>query len=860
MTTQPQRVVIIGAGIVGTNLADELLSRGWTDVTVVEQGPLDLPGGSTSHAPGLVFQTSPSKTMTRFAQYTVEKLLSMKDREGGGSCFNQVGGLEVATTPERVEELKRKLGYAGSWGVDARLVSAEECLAMYPLLNRDIVLGGLHIPSDGLALAARATQLLIERTRDAGVRYLGHTAVTGIEQADGRVTGVRTAKGTIAADIVVSCAGFWGVEIGAMAGVEIPLLPLAHQYAKTTPIPELTDRAVNARPNGLNASFPILRHQDHDLYYREHGDRYGIGYYGHKPMPVEAASLGRTPSQVDERNMPSRLQFTDEDFQPAWQESQRLLPSLQGGGVDDGFNGIFSFTPDGGPLIGQAPNLDGFYVAEAVWVTHSAGVARAMAEILTQGWSAVDVSECELSRFEDVQLNREYVSETSQQNFVEIYDIIHPLQPRESPRSLRTSPFYAEQVHLGAFFMELGGWERPFWYEANAGLVRSLPAHWRPVERDPWSSRFYSPIVAAEAWKTRNAVAMFDMSSFHRFIVSGPGATSLLQRLTTAELVSARPGSIVYTLLLNDNAGIRSDIFLTRLDKTTYQIGANSATDLAYLRREARSHPHTTTPKNWVQVLDITGATCCIGLWGPRAGDVMRSITTQDLSDKSLPYMHSKTTSIRGIPVLLLRKSYVGESGWEIQTSAEYGRRLWHSLAEAGKPHGLVAAGRAAFNALRLEKGYRTYGVDLTTEHDPYEAGLAFAVDGTKTDDFVGKGALRRQQRRPLRRRLRCLTVDDGRSMVMGKEPVYCNRRAVGYVTSAAFGFTIRKPVVYAWLPGGLVEGASVEIEYFGRRIAATVVAEPVYDPASRRLYGEGDGEGEGGLGREVQRPVRAVL
>ncbi|KAL4914514.1 hypothetical protein BDW62DRAFT_220097 [Aspergillus aurantiobrunneus] len=841
------RVVIIGAGIVGTNLADELLARGCSDITVVEQGPLDLPGGSTSHAPGLVFQTSPSKTMTRFAQYTVQKLLSIE--QDGQGCFNQLGGLEVATTPERLEELKRKHGFATSWGVHSRLVSTEECLAMYPLLNKDLVLGGLHIPSDGLALAARATQILIERTRAAGVRYLAHTAVTGIEQADGRVTGVTTSTSHIAADLVVSCAGFWGVEIGAMAGVSIPLLPLAHQYAKTGPVEALAGREVNSRPNGLNAALPILRHQDRDLYYREHGDRYGIGYYGHRPMPVDAASLGRTPSHVDEKSMPSRLEFTDEDFQPAWEESQHLLPVLRNSALADGFNGIFSFTPDGGPLIGPAPKLDGFYVAEAVWVTHSAGVAKALAEILTQGWSEVDVAECELSRFEDVQLNPQYVSETSQQNFVEIYDIIHPLQPRESPRALRTSPFYDLQVRLGAVFLELGGWERPFWYEANAHLVRSLPAHWRPVGRDAWSSRFYSPVVAAEAWKTRNAVAMYDMSSFHRFIVSGPGAVSLLQRLTTAE-VNTTTGTILYTLLLTANAGIRSDIVVTRLSKDTYQIGANTATDLAYLQRQARQQSQS-SPARSVQVRDITGATSTIGLWGPRSASVLHAATGEDIL-KSLPYMHAEATTIASVPVLLLRKSYVGESGCEIQTAAEHGRRLWEFLYTAGKPHGLVAAGRAAFNALRLEKGYRTYGADMTSEHDPYEAGVAFAVDARKNSDFVGKDALRRRQNQPLTRRLCCLTIDDGQSMAMGKEPVYCSGRAVGYVTTAAFGFTIRRPVAYAWLPGGLVEGAAVEIEYFGRRIAATVVGEPVYDPDGRRL-GEQREEGE-------VRPVKALL
>jgi dimethylglycine oxidase len=304
-----KRVVIIGAGIVGVNVADELVERGWSDITVVEQGPLSMPGGSTSHAPGLVFQTNPDRTMTNFAKYTVEKLLSIS--KDGQSCFNQVGGLEIATTPERLEDLKRKHGLAQSYGVEARVISKQDCLDLYPLLAKEKVLGGLHVPSDGLALASRAVQILIERTKAAGVRYLDMTPVTDIKTAHGRVTGVTTSTGTVPADIVISCGGFWGVELGAMVGLRVPLVPLAHQYVKTTSVPALKSR--NNPDNG--ASLPILRYQDQDIYYREHGDQYGIGYYGHKPMPFVAADLGATAKEVDDKNMPSRLDFTPEDFE-----------------------------------------------------------------------------------------------------------------------------------------------------------------------------------------------------------------------------------------------------------------------------------------------------------------------------------------------------------------------------------------------------------------------------------------------------------------------------------------------------------------------------------------------------------------
>ena len=826
--TQP-RVLIIGAGIVGTNLADELVSRGWSDITVIDQGPLNLPGGSTSHAPGLVFQTNPSKTMTLFAKYTVEKLLALGS--DGQNCFDQVGGLEVATTPARLVELKRKHGYATSWGVEARLITPEECLEIYPHLNKDVVLGGLHIPSDGLALAARAVQLLIAKTREAGVRYLGSTPVTGIERVNGRVTGVTTPNGSISADIVVSCAGFWGVEVGAMIDLPIPLLPLAHQYVKTAAVPALAGR--NQQPNG--ASLPILRHQDQDLYYREHGDRIGIGYYGHKPMPVVAASLGSTPEQVDGKNMPSRLEFTPEDFEPAWKESQALLPTLKESEIGDGFNGIFSFTPDGGPLVGQAPHLDGFYVAEAVWVTHSAGVARAVAEVLTEGRSRIDLAECELSRFEEVQLTHDYIKETSQQNFVEVYDILHPLQPRESPRNLRVSPFHTRQQQLGAYFLEAGAWERPYWFEANEHLIKDLPEEWKPVERDAWSSRFYSPIAAVEAWKTRTAVAMYDMTPLRRLEVSGPGAASLLQQLCTGN-VTLKPGAVTYTLFLNEFGGVRSDLTVARIEQELFQVGVNGPIDTAYVTRAARLQSRE-TPEKWVQVSDITGGPCCIGLWGPLARDVINTVSSDDWSNKGLRYFRCKKANIGGIPVRIMRLSYVGELGWEIYTSADRGQALWDKLWKAGQPYGVIAAGRCAFNALRLEKGYRSWGIDMTTEHDPYEAGLGFAIKAHK-EGYVGSVALEGRSVATATKRLRCLTIDDGKSMAMGKEPVFHNGKALGYVTSAAFGFTIRKPIAYAWLPSEIGESERVEIEYFGKRIPATVTPEPLFDPDMSRLRG----------------------
>ena len=814
------RVVIIGAGIVGANLADELTARGWDQVTVVDQGPLPLTGGSTSHAPGLVFQTTGSKTMTELARYTVEKFAGM-DLDGEW-CFNQLGGLEVATTPERLAELHRRQGWATSWGIEGTVLEPEECVRLHPLADESKILGGLYVPTDGLAKASRVVVAVARRAQARGAVFRGSTKVTGIEQSGGRVTGVATSDGTIPADIVVSCAGFWGPEIGAMVGMDVPLLPLAHQYAKTDQIPELVGRNTELAEAGL----PILRHQDQDVYFREHVDRLGIGSYAHRPMPVNLRDLVE-PADVSASAMPSMLPFTDEDFAPAWEQCKLLLPCLETAKIDNGFNGIFSFTPDGGPLIGESPDLEGFWIAEAVWVTHSAGVARGVAQLLVDGRSDTDLHDCDVHRFEEIQVAPEYVSETGQQNFVEIYDVLHPLQPRLSPRDLRVSPFHVRQQELGAVFLERRGWEVPHWYEANAGLIKDLPTEWVAPERDAWAAQFHSPIAAAEAWRTRTSVAMYDMTPLKRLEVTGRGALSLLQRLTTGKMDKAI-GSVTYTLILDEAGGIRSDLTVARLAEDHFQVGANGNLDLDYFRRQAPADGS-------VQVRDITGGTCCIGLWGPRARDVVQALSSDDFSNENFKYFRAKRVRIAGIPVTALRLSYVGELGWELYTSADYGLRLWDVLWAEGRKYDVIAAGGAAFNSLRLEKGYRSWGTDMTTEHNPYEAGLGFAVSAQKTD-FVGHKALQGVSDSTIKRRLACVVIDDGRSVVLGHEPVFLDGKPVGYITSAAFGHTVAAPVAYAWLPASATPGTQVEIQYFDRRTAATVAAEPLVDPEMKRI------------------------
>ncbi|MFD9407191.1 FAD-dependent oxidoreductase [Streptomyces sp. NPDC059989] len=814
------RVVIIGAGVVGAALADELSCRGWTEITIVDQGPLPATGGSSSHAPGLVFQANPSKTMTELARYTVEKLAALD--VDGQPCFLQVGGLELATTPERLTELARRHGWLTSWGVEARLVGPDECVALHPLVNRERVLGGLLVPTDGLAKAVLAVEAQIRAARARGVRVLDRHEVLDIRtRADGttggdRVTSVVTDRGEIPADVVVCCAGIWGPKVARMVGMSLPLTPLAHQLAWTGPVPALAGQTAEAVR-------PILRHQDADLYYRDHFERLGIGSYGHRPMPVSADDIAPPDSAGQ---MPSVLRFTADDFADAWTETRSLLRATRDTKIEEGINGLFSFTTDGMPLLGESPEVKGFWVAEAVWVTHSAGVGRAMAEWLVDGHcSSFDLHECEINRFEPHQLAPAYVRARSCRNFVEVYDILHPLQPPGAPRPLRTSPFHVRQRELGAFFLEASGWERPQWYAANEPLLD----RWDIPTPNDWAARMWSPIVGAEALATRESVALYDMTALKRLAVEGPGAAAFLQRLTTSDMDKS-VGSVTYTLMLDENGTIRSDITVARLARHRFQVGANGNLDLDWFTRHLPEDGS-------VAVRDITAGTCCIGLWGPKAREVLQPLADADFSNEGLRYFRARSAHIGAVPVTALRLSYVGELGWELYTSADLGLKLWDTLWEAAQPYGGIAAGRGAFNSLRLEKGYRAFGTDMTYEHDPYEAGVGFAVKREK-GDFIGRAALERRAA-DVRRRLTCLTIDDPSAVVMGKEPVYEGDRPVGYVTSAAYGYTIGKGIAYAWLPVELsTPGRALDIGYFDRRIAAVVAEEPLFDPAMRRLRG----------------------
>jgi glycine cleavage system T protein len=808
-------LVIIGAGIVGCSAAYHLAQMGWRDITVLEQGPLFETGGSTSHAPGLVFQTNPSKTMTQLAQYTVE--LYSQFALDGQPCFYPVGGMEVAYTPERWEDLKRKAGFAKSWGLEAELITPEEAKQKIPLLDVGKIYGAYYVPSDGIAKAVRAAEALARYAEAQGVTFYGRTPVTGIEVANGRVQAVLTPQGRIATEMVLVCAGIWGPRIGRMAGVSIPLTPVEHQYVRTGPLPELAGET-------REVVHPILRHQDKSMYFRQHADCYGIGSYQHEPLLVDPDDI-LSPEEAPV--MPSLTPFTPRHFEKAWKAAVELLPALQDADLTYKINGMFSFTPDGQPIFGQALDVQGFWVAEAVWVTHAGGAGKVIAEWMVEGVPGLDLRECDINRFHPQAHSPAYIRARGAQQYREVYDIIHPLQQIENPRNLRLSPFHRRQEELGAVFFENVGWERPQWFESNLNLLegRDWPA------RSGWEARYWSPIQGGEHQATRQRVAMYDLTPFAKIEVTGAGALDFLQYLA-ANQMDQPLGKVTYTSMLNDRGGIVCDLTITRLAPGRFWVvtgGAAGPHDLAWIRSHAPADGS-------VHVADVTSGYCCIGLWGPNARDLVQRVSDDDFSNEAFPYFTGRRVTIGSVPALALRVSYVGELGWEIYAPVEYGMALWDTLWDAGQELDVIAAGSGAFDSLRLEKGYRLWGAEIHTEYNPYEAGLNFALRLDK-GDFLGREALLGIEEHGISRKLCCMTLDDPSAVAMGKEPILDGERVLGYATSTNYGYTLGKGIVYGYLPLEYTgEGTPVAVEYFGQLYPATVTWEPLYDPRNVKL------------------------
>ncbi|AGP31279.1 GcvT family protein [Corynebacterium terpenotabidum] len=848
------RIVIVGAGVVGAALADELILRGASDVTLIDQGPLYNTGGSSSHAPGFVFQTNASRVMCTLAQRTLDKLDGLE--LDGAPLLDRVGGLEIATTATQYAELERRLGFARAWGVPAELVGPEQVAALWPGLDTDLIIGALHTPTDGAVHAPRAVEFQARRAAAGGATVLGLTRVTEVLTDEGKVTGVivedtgdygdaREAPRTLPADIVVTCGGIWGHPLATAGGLRVPMHPMEHGFAWTTPVPELPGTRADGSPlRPEEPSRPIVRHQAAGMYFREFGNRIGIGAYEHRPIPLDPADLTDTAHMLATGEHPAKRTFTPDDFAATMEELGRVLPAVKDLELTDEFNGVFSFTPDGGPMLGPSPHVDGFWCAQAVWVTQSAGVAQVMADWMLTGDPGIDTHELDHTRFDPALLSNGWIRGRAAENYDEVYDVHFPHQSTAVTRGLKTSPFHTRMEQAGAVFAEHNGWERPLWHDSNLALFED-PAFLDgtaevPVtipKKDAWGRVNWSPVAAAEAWATRNRAAVYDMTSLTRVLVRGPGATAFLERQCT-NLIDKPVGRtlpVVYSLMLDESGGILSDVTVTRLGDEEYMLGVNGALDVSRLTRAAQG--------TGVTVDDITTSTCCLGLWGPRARDILTPLAEDDISHEGLKYFRAQTMFIAGVPVLIQRVSYVGDLGWEIYTPAAHGLHLWDAVMRAGAPHGLVPAGRLAFNSLRTEKGYISWGADVTRENTPDDAGLGFAVrtdPAVKPTSFIGKEALLANPTRG--RRLVTVTARSDAGVPEAGSPVWVAGTAgtadpVGYVTGADAGYVTGLTVGTAWVPTEhSAPGTALQIGRFNRLISATVVTGPVDDPAGLRI------------------------
>ena len=797
-----RKIVVIGAGIAGTGVADELTQLGERNVTVIDQGPLFKTGGATSHAPGLITRTSASRMMHLMADYTIEKLMSF-DLDGL-PCYLPVGAIELAQTEERLNYLVRRSEYAQSWGFEGRILSSEECAQLNPLLDPSSFIGGYHTTREGIGKALRGAEAQARRAMANGATFIGDTRILGIETRDSHVTGVRTSNGVIEADLIVLAAGAWGRGIAATAGIVLPAVAMEHQYAITESLPELA-----AYKDG-DADLPFIRHWEGGIYVRNERDRAGIGSFEHKALPVTDELMADT-----NRPDPSKFPLTMVDWEDGWNETVKVMPALRNATLVDSYNGVFPYSPDGMPLLGETPGLSGLWTVECVWATHSIGAARSVAQAICGIAPSIDFAPGDNSRYDNVELEKSLYETRCDNAYVDTYAIHHPAEPSHSPRNIRASAFYAEQKALGAAFFDTSGWERPRWYDCNQALVNGIDF----PTRDTWSSQHWSPIIAAEHLQVRKTAGVFDMTSLRRITVTGPDAAKFLSHMA-AKSVDKAVGSVTYTLFLDPTGGIVSDVTICRLSEDRFLVGGNSQRDTYWLQDHAAGFD--------VVIRDITMDTNCIAVWGPVARELMQPLTESDLSNGAFKYFSCQEILVAGIPVTAVRVSYVGELGWEFTVDNSNAVALWNAIVKRAKEVDAIPAGRGALTSLRIEKGYRAWGTDMSREDFPCEAGLNFAI--AQSGNHIGLANTNSAQRRTLR----TLKLENCGIIPTVGQPVRSNGHTVGYITSCEYGWSVGHPVAYAWLSP--TAGSDVEIMCAGEVVRGTVTADATFDPEGSRI------------------------
>jgi len=799
------RVVIIGGGITGCSIAYHLTKMGWTDVVVLDKG--ELTSGATFHAAGLVGQLRASVNITKMLKYSVELYSRLEEETGQHTAWSPVGGLRIASSKDRMEELRRSAAMAKTFGLPMELISPKEACDLFPVMEKKGIVGAAFLPTDGQIDPSGVTYALAQGARSRGAVIYTDTRVTGIRLKDGAIHEVLTEKGNIKTEIVVNAAGIWAPEIGKMVGVSIPLVPMEHQYIITKPI------------EGVKRGMATMRDPDLLVYFREEVGGLIMGGYEHNPIPWALDGIPRDFTKT-------LLKSNYEHFEPLSNLAMKRVPAIGDAEIVTLLNGPEAFTSDGDFIMGEAPEVKNYFVAAgfcAHGIAAAGGVGKMMAEWIIEGAPSLDIWRLDIRRLGAHHASQRYALDRSIEVYAHHYSMSWPYEEMLSARPLRTSPLYGRLKSMRAVFGEKSGWERPNWF-APKGVA--------PKDKLGFGLPNWFEHVAKEHETVRTKAGIIDQTSFGKIEIKGPGALPLLQKITDNQMDKPL-GSVTYTQMLNKKGGIECDLSVSRIGQDHFYLVTGTAFikhDLSWIQK------HLPDKGASVFVTDITSGRACLTLCGPKSRDILKQITKEDISDKGFPYMTCKQISIGYAPVLALRITYVGELGWELHMPMEHALYVYDQLWEAGQPFGLANVGYRAIDSLRLEKGYRYWSGDISPEYTPFEAGLGFCVKMDK-GDFIGRESLLAQKEKGISRKLCCLTIDSGPLMPVGKEAILDGDKVVGIVTSGGYGHTIQKPIAYGYLPLPYSEPKTrLQIEVAAKRYQAVVEKEPIYDPQNLKV------------------------
>jgi 4-methylaminobutanoate oxidase (formaldehyde-forming) len=804
------RAIVIGGGIVGCSVAYHLAKLGWNDIVLIERHKLT--SGSTHHAAGLVGQLRTSANITQLLGQSVAIYNTIQAETGLASGWKMNGGLRLACNQARWTELKRQATSARSFGLEMQLLTPREARDLWPLMDIADLVGAAFLPTDGQVNPSDITQSLAKGARLRGVRIVEDTAVLGIELERGRVQAVLTTRGRASCEVVVNCAGQWARQVGLLAGVNVPLVSVQHQYLITDAIA------------GMPRDLPTLRDPDRLTYYKE--DVGGLVMGGYEPNP--------RPWAVD--GFPDNFNF--QLLQPDWDHFQPILdlalprvPALAAAGIKELINGPESFTPDGNFILGPAPGVHGFYVGagfNAFGIAAGGGAGKVLAEWIVGGEAPFDVWPVDIRRFGAPHGDIDWVRRRTLELYGKHYSIAWPGEEHASGRPLRRSPLYELLRAQGAVFGEKLGWERPNWYAKAAEPARDEYSFTRPN----WFAA-----VAREHQATRERVAVFDQTSFAKFMLVGRDAAQALGWICANDV--AKPvGSLVYTQMLNARGGIECDLTVARLAEDRYYIvtGTGFAThDFDWISRQI-------PPGLDATLIDVTSAHAVLALMGPRARAVLQQLTRDDVGNAAFPFGQVRRLQVAGAPVLALRVTYVGELGWELHVPVEFALTVYGALMQAGAEFGIANAGYRAIESLRLEKGYRAWGADIGPDHSPFEAGLGWAVKMKSQIPFLGRAALQAASQSPSRKSLCAFTVADPAVVLLGRETIFRDGERVGWLGSGGYGHTLQLNIGYGYVRRAdgvnrdyLLAG-KYELEVATERVPCAIQLGPLYDPQMTRV------------------------